>query len=215
MPVSIRLGLSLALAALPAAAHASSLDSFDPKAALGAAQGAEVPVAQGTLIQFTRHRFRVEARLCSAACLIQQPAVLTVEFEMEAAKDVNNSRLIRNLSYTLEVLPGGSIPDAPGATVRREAGPAFAYSEQSFKDGTHQFYIEASAPLGAVPRGSVLDDASDGKALLKAYPYCSPDLKTCRLGTIAGLDTYFVGSRIYPDHRLLSDGTFPLETIPL
>ena len=179
---------------------------------------------------FNRYQFTVKGTLCGVACILGQPAVLMVAFDMESVKNVNFERKIRNLKYTFELSPGGNIPTMPGYTMRSlEPGSGTDapdrrrrgsyYSKQGFSGNSMEFFLEAPAEIEVQAKGTVLDYAVSGygdgrNALLKLYPYCPSDLKTCRLGTLAGMDVDFSSPRLYPTFRFVSDETFPISLEP-
>ena len=85
------------------------------------------------------------------------------------------------------------------------------------------FYIEIPANIELRAAGTVLDGAIKrledgraygGKALVKLYPYCTRDLKTCHSGALSGITYRKWGlgwiERSYPDFRLISDESFSL-----
>lgn len=201
-----------------------------------------VPAIAGAPVGTRRHQFRLNAAtLYSESSILAQPAVLTVAFDMEPVPNVNNGRKISNVQFTLEVQAGGNIP-MPAYTLRT-LGPesptdffppdptwwhgGHAYSEESFwKDETY-FHIELPANIELRAAGTVLDSAIKrlddgraygGQALLKLYPYCTRDLKTCRPGALTGISFSKWGlgwvDRLYPDFRLISEETFSLASEP-
>lgn len=184
-----------------------------------------------------RHQFRINATLYSESAFLAQPAVMDMVFNMESDPNVNGERLIRNLEFSLELLPEGSIPmprytmSSPGPGSQLDfypPDPAWGQNQLTYAQesgGKTQFFIEARSNIDVRAGGTVLDGAikrlEDGetygaKAMLKIYPYCSRDLSSCSLGQIAGI-TYdhwglgwFNNNRVYPDYRLISEQTFSL-----
>lgn len=188
-----------------------------------------------------RHQFRISATLYSESALLAQPAVMNMVFDMESDPNVNGERLIRNLEFSLELLPEGSIPmprytmisPGPGSQLDfYPPDPAWGQNQLTYareSGGKTLFFIEARSNIDVRAGGTVLNGAikrlEDGrtygaKAMLKIYPYCSRDLSSCSLGQIAGIsyDHWGLGwlnNRVYPDYRLLSDQTFSLTSDPL
>lgn len=183
------------------------------------------------------HQFRLNALLYSESTILVQPAVLTVEFDMVQAANINNERGLRNVRFTLEVQKGGNIPMPPYTmrTLGPDSHPDFFppdpswwskgsfYSKESFHQDMVQFFIEAPANIEASAAGTVLDAAVKrlnhgatygGQALLKLYPYCTRDLKTCHAGNLTGITFSKWGlgwvDHVYPDFRLISEETFSL-----
>ena len=235
LSVSLMLAANMASAEEPlsqAAAQAHELISALPAAAMGRAPAAQTVVPAG----HSRRQFSIKATLYSESTILAQPAVLSVAFDLETTPNINRERMIRNLDFTLELAPEGSIP-MPRYTMS-SLGPKsqldfyppdpkwgqnqLTYAEE--KGGQVQFFIEARSNIDARASGTVLDGAVKrldngqvygAKAMLKIYPYCTPDLSTCSLGQIAGItyDHWGLGwfnDRVYPDYRLLSEQNFSL-----
>ena len=186
-----------------------------------------------------RHQFRINATLYSESAFLAQPAVMNMVFDMESEPNINGERLIRNLEFSLELLPEGNIPMprytmsslGPGSQLDfyppdPEWGQNHLTYAQERRDEA-QFFIEARTNIDVRAGGTVLDGAIKrlengwtygAKAMLKIYPYCSRDLSSCSLGQIAGI-TYdhlglgWLNYRIYPEYRLISEQTFSLAPV--
>lgn len=195
----------------------------------------EIVPGKGAGGSFRRYQFEVKTLLYSESRLVTQPAVLKVAFDLESRINSDRERSIRNLEYTLELMREGAIP-MPGYTMasagsgsRPDFYPAdprwgrnqLAYAEES--RGEVEFFIEAGSNIDQRAAGTVLDTAikrlnggrSHGaKAVLKIYPYCSPDLTSCSLGAHSGLTYNHWGSGWTnsgaPDFRMISEQTFSL-----
>lgn len=162
-------------------------------------------------VGYRRHQVAFRATLGE---LMRQRAVVTVGFDMEAAPNVRGDRAIRNLSYSVELLPDAGL-SLPGYVLRSAAPERrpFAFSTVT-RDGV-DFTFEARAHVDPGAEGTVLKwilsrDAA-GKlhgnpATLIMHPYCSADMKTCRLGQVAGV----ADSSAFPSYRLRSDEVFSL-----
>lgn len=161
-------------------------------------------------VAHTRHRFQVPARVCASSCILQQEAVVTVAFDMEAEKDVNGERLIRDLSATLELKAGGALASLPAYALRTPPETRRGYAKQSFRDGSFEFFLEPEAPVDGTAAGTVVEDAIGQRVFLKLFPYCSADLSNCRLGALSGLDGPYTGMTLNPRLRLLSDDRFAM-----
>lgn len=166
-------------------------------------------------VGYRRHRVTFRATLGE---LMRQPAVVTVGFDMEAAPNVRGDRAIRNLSYSVELLPDAGL-SLPGYVLRSAAPERrpFAFSTVT-RDGV-DFTFEARAQVGPGAEGTVLkwilSRDSAGKlhgnpATFMMHPYCSPDMKTCRLGEVAGV----ADAGTFPSYRLRSDEVFSLAPEP-
>lgn len=234
-------GLLLAGLAMPSFAQEVPSLQLDPKQMLELAramnaQQAAAPVP-GKPVETKHIQFQYEATLYDESRFLIQTAELTVSFDMDAAPDVRNDRMIRNVAYTLEVKAGGNVsstaysmgtlgPDSPVDFFPPDPkwwARNYAYSEESFQKNLTEFFIEIPVAIQLDAAGSVLQSAikrlDDGRAfgakgLLKLYPYCSRDLKTCHAGELTGIsyDAWGLGwnNRIYPDFRLLSDAAFSM-----
>lgn len=207
-----------------------------------AGAGAASALSPGAPPASRRHRLHLDAAtVYSESGLLAQPAVLTVDFDMESIADGNNERRISNIRFALEVKAAGngSIPaytmrtlteDAPGDffppdPLWRHRGGAF--SKESLKKDEVLFFIEIPANIELRAAGTVLDGAIKrlddgraygGKALVKLYPYCTRDLRTCRPGALSGIAYRKWGlgwvERPYPDFRMISDESFSLIPSP-
>lgn len=146
--------------------------------------------------------------------LIRQPAMVTLGFDMEGIPRVGGDRAIRNLRYSVELLPVGGLA-LPGYVLRSPAPEPrpFAFSTET-RDGVN-FTVEARAHVDPGAEGTVLKWAltRDSKGTLYGkdvtlmmHPYCSRDLKSCRLGQVAGVAD---GSTL-PTYRLSSEEDFSL-----
>ena len=162
---------------------------------------------------YRRHEVRFHATLSDGGVL-RQAALVTIAFDMEAAPRINGERGIRNLRYEVDLLPGGELP-FPGYAMRSSAPEPrpFAYSTET-RDGL-DFTFEARARVEPAADGTVLKwtlgrDAKGtlygADVTLVMHPYCSRDLKTCRLGEIAGV----ADASAFPTYRLYSDEVFSL-----
>lgn len=235
------LGLLVAGLSTPSfAQQAASLQS-DPKQMLELARAANAQQTPAPIpsrpVAFRHLQFQYEATLYDESRLLIQPAELTVSFDMDAAPTVRNERKIRNVAYRLEVKAGGNVSgkaysmrtldsDAPTDYFPPDSKwrlHDYAYSEESVQKDLTEFFIEIPADIQLGAAGSVLESAikrlDDGRAygakgLVKLYPYCTRDLKTCHAGELTGIsyDKWGIGwiDRVYPDFRLLSDATFSM-----
>lgn len=165
-------------------------------------------------VAYTHHEFRVEGSLCSSSCILHQKVVVTAAFDMEADRDVNGERLIRDLKIGVELEAGGALADQPAYATRLEPVERRGYAKQNFRDGTIAFFIEVPMAIGPEATGTVLADAQGNRVYLKLYPYCDPGLARCRLGTLAGIDGPYTGMTLVPRFRLVSEAEFPVSSGP-
>ncbi|MDD5304754.1 MAG: hypothetical protein PHS14_16790 [Elusimicrobia bacterium] len=215
-----RRSLILAAAALAVAAAVSAQEPLADLAAGAAAPEMTAAMKNLTALRdreagagYRRHSVTFRATLSDGGVL-RQPAVVTVGFDMEAAPRLGGDRAIRNLRYAVELVADGGL-SLPGY-VMRSAAPErrpFAYSTET-REGV-DFTIEARAHVDPGADGTVLKwalgrDAAGtlygNDATLMMHPYCSRDLKSCRLGLVAGV----ADTGTLPTYWLRSDEIFSL-----
>lgn len=139
-----------------------------------------------------RHQLRLEAAFGASG--LYQPVVLNLAFDMDESPNSGRERIIRNVTFALELLPGGGVPQDPYTLAPSGKGQVYAYAVER-KDGV-DFTIEIPAYIGVEARRTALrwgvhrkesGELYGSDARLMIYPYCSADLSSCFLGTLAGV----------------------------
>lgn len=165
----------------------------------------------GTPAGSRQHQLRLEAAF--GATGLYQPVVLNLAFDMDESPNSGRERIIRDITFALELLPGGGVAQDPYTLAPSGKGQIYAYAVER-KEGV-QFVIEIPAHIGVEARRTALrwgvHRAEDGSlygsdARLMIYPYCSADLSSCFLGTLAGVS---LNSNI-PELRIESARRFSL-----
>ena len=173
---------------------------------LAAVSAHAIPTPAGAPV-FERRSFTVHGEICALACLGRQPFTLTMTFDLERGKQVNDYHAVENFQYKLE-LTANEAQGFAAHTIERRGG-RWTLAKEASQGKSLEFQFEVPVPLAAGIEGTVLRGADETYSRFRLLPYCAADLKTCQFGHLSGIEDRTF-EHTYPSYWMLSDETFPL-----
>lgn len=158
-----------------------------------------------------RHQARIEGAFGFSG--LYQPVVLSMDFDMDEEPNADGERIIANVSFTLDLLPGGGVANTPYTMKSGGVGQTYAYAVR-IKEG-YDFTLEIPTYVGVEALGSGLQwcvhrtdrgtlYGSDARLII--WPRCNADLTSCTLGYLGGVSS---GSNI-PEYRIETSNRFSM-----
>lgn len=162
-----------------------------------------------------RHQTRIEGAFGFSG--LYQPVVLNMDFDMDEEPNAAGERIITNVSFNLDLLPGGGVANTPYTMKSGGVGQTYAYATR-IKEG-YDFTLEIPTYVGVEALGSGLQwcvhrtdrgtlYGSDARLII--WPRCNADLSSCTLGFLGGVST---GSNI-PEYRIETSHSFSMAAQP-